>query len=793
MRALDRKLLRDLRLLAGQVLTIAMVVASGVGGLLTTLSAVDALALARDRFYAQAHFADVFASVERAPVSLASSLRQVPGVADVQTTTAQVVRIGLPGSSDAVLGQLIGIDRRQPPRMNLVTLRGASPSQTSPWPGAVMDDGSWPVWVSEAFANARQLRPGARLTALINGRERQLQVRGVALSPEFIFAGLWGMPDQRGFGVFWIDQEALDAAYDMQGAFNRLALTLAPGADERAVIDELQRRLARYGGREVIARADQPSHAMLDNEIQEQKLLGTVLPGIFFAVAAFLLHVVISRLVATQREQIAALKALGYDNAAIAGHYLKLVSVIVLIGLLLGVALGDWLGAQLLGLYAEAFRFPEFPHRLAPPLVLGAAALTTLTALLGTLSAIAATVRLAPAEAMRPPAPGRYRRTLVERLGLSGLPTGVRMVLRHMERRPLRTGLSVAGVAAAVALVVLGHFFRDAIDFIVETQFRWVMRHDVVVWTLQPVPDRARLELLRLPGVRAAESTRLVPVTLIHGHRRQRSLLRGSAAWPELSRIVDVDQRQTRLSGDGLVLTDRLATKLDLRVGDTVEVEVLEGRPRRLRLVLQATVRDMMGLNAYLERRALNRALGEDDLSGGFMLSLVPGSEPALLEATRHMPRVAGAFSKASMLRNMDEISARNIRIMSTVLSTFAAVIAFGVIYNNTRIALAERSWELASLRVLGFTRGEVSALLLGELALSVALALPLGFALGLGLVSGLTTALQSDQFLFPVVVQPRTYAWAALCIGAAAVASGWAVRRRVDRLDLVAALKTRE
>jgi putative ABC transport system permease protein len=532
---------------------------------------------------------------------------------------------------------------------------------------------------------------------------------------------------------------------------------------------------------------------MVDNEIKEQQVIGSLLPAIFLAVAAFLLNVVISRLVATQREQIAALKALGYDNTAIAAHYLKLVGAIVLLGLVLGVLLGERMGQMLMGLYAQAFRFPSFDYWLSPRLVLVATGLTVATAVLGTLNAIAATVRLAPAEAMRPPAPGSYRRTLVERLGITRISTPLRMILRQMERRPLRTGLSIGGVAAAVAIVILGNFFRDAIDYIVETQFRWVMRNDVAVWTFQPVPDRARDELLKLPGVLAAESTRFVPVTLVHGHRRERSLIRGYAAQPELYRVVDVDQHEVRPRGSGVVLTDRLADKLGLRVGDVVQAEVLEGRARTLNLVVDATVREMMGLNAYMNRPALNRALGEDDLTGGFMLQLAPGSEPALLEATRQMPRVAGAFSKASMLRNMQEVSARNVRIMSTVLTTFAAIIAVGVIYNNARIALAERTWELASLRVLGFTRAEVSALLLGEMAISVALALPLGFALGWGLVHLIAALLKSDQFYFPVVLQPRTYAWAAICVAVAAIGSALVVRRRIDRLDMVAALKTRD
>ncbi len=801
MKALDRKLLRDLRLMWSQALTIALVVASGVGGFLTTLSAVDSLAVARDAFYASGRFADVFAAVKRAPDALAETLRASPGVADVQTTTEFYVRIQLGDdgtdrqrTQDPITGLLIGIDRQRPPRMNRLTLvRGLPDDPRSLSPGPARPDGALPAWVSESFAESRGLRPGSRLRALINGKQRDLEVAGVALSPEYVFAGLFGMPDLRGFGIFWVDAEALRAAYDMDGAFNRVAVKLAPGADERAVIAALERQLGRYGGREAHGRATQVSHAMVENEIKEQHVMGTVLPAIFLGVAAFLLNVVISRLVATQREQIAALKALGYPNRTIAAHYLKMVLAIVALGFVLGLALGHWLGTMFLALYAEFFRLPSFEHRLAPELVLIALGLTLATAVAGTLTAIAATVRLAPAEAMRPPAPGRYRRTLLERLGVTHIPTSLRMILREMERKPIRTSLAIGGVAASVAIVVMGNFFRDAIETIVDSQFTVAMRLDVSIWLAEPASDAVRHDVARLPGVLMTESSRTLPVRLVNGHRSERVQLRGVPDEPELYRIVDVNNRAQAPPGDGLVLTDRLAAKLGLRVGDVVRVEVLEGRARTLALPVEATLQEMMGLNAYQRRGALNRALGEGDLTTGFSLAVERGREAALLDATRALPKVAGAFSKATLLRNMEEISARNIRIMSTVLTLFAAVIAVGVVYNNARIALAERTWELASLRVLGFTRAEVSALLLGEMAISIAIALPLGMLLGWGLVHLIVGLLASDQFHFPVVILPRTYAWAAICVVAAGLASALVVRRRIDRLDMVAALKTRE
>ncbi len=567
----------------------------------------------------------------------------------------------------------------------------------------------------------------------------------------------------------------------MQGAFNRVSIKLAPGASQRDVIARLSRLLARYGAGEAYGREDQTSHAMLDAEIKEQQVLGTVLPSIFLGVAAFLLHVVVSRLVSTQREQIAALKALGYTNRSIGAHYLKLVLVIVFLGLMLGIWLGDWLGAAFTRLYADFFYFPTFEHRLAPWLLVVGAGLTVATAVLGTLSAIGATVRLAPAEAMRPPAPGHFRRTLLERLGVKGVKPALQMILRNMERRPLRSGLSMAGVAAAVAIVVMGNFIRDAIDHIVDTQFTLAMRSDVILWMSEPIGNEARHEVARMPGVIAVEATRDVQVRFVNGPVSERGLIQGYAENPELRRIVDIRGKKVPLPDGGLVMTDRLASKLGLRVGDTVRAEVLEGRRETLQLTLAATAQEMMGLNAYMERRALNRLMREGDVSSQYAVALQRGSEAAFLAASQ------------GLLRNMQEVSARNVRLMSLVLTVFASVIAVGVVYNNARIALSERTWELASLRVLGFTRAEVSVLLLGELAISIAIALPLGMLMGWGLVHLVAELLESDQFQFPVVIQPRTYAWAAICVVAAGVASALVVRRRIDRLDMVAALKTRE
>ena len=788
MQALKRKLGRELWQMRSQVLTIALVLASGVAGFVATFSAWDALAWARERHYAQARFADVFASARRAPVSLLPRIAALPGVAQVQDGLAHGVQIFIPGVQDPIRGRLTAIDPRTPQHLNLVTLRQGR------WPAAGRASGRLEVLVSAAFAKARQLQPGSQLQALMNGKLQDLVVSGIAISPEFIFAGLGGSPDVHGFGIFWLHREALAAAYDMRGAFNQLALRLAPGAREEAVIASLDTLLAPWGGSRAYGRADQLSHRLLDAEIREQQVMGTVLPSIFLLVAAFLLQTVMTRHIGLQREQIAALKALGYDNRRIGRHYLRMVLVIVGLGCAVGVVLGDALGQWFSTLYTQVFTFPVLAHRWRGDVLAVAIGLSVVVGLLATAQAIRASVLLPPAEAMRPPAPAHYRRTWLEGTRLNRwLSPGQRMVLRHMQRHPWRSLLTVAGLALSVAIVISGSFWRDSIDLMLDTQFRQVLRGDVVLALVEASPAQVAAQALRLPGVTAVEASRSVGIRLVNGHRHWRGQLQGRSASADLQRIVAADGRQHEVPADGLLLTDRLAQRLDLRVGDTVQVEWQEGARTVWQLPVAGVVQEMMGMNAYVARAHLNQLLREGDKVNQLILSVERGREMELLQALQQRPRVAGAFSKAVMLRNVEGITARNLLIFSAVLTAFASVIAVGVVYNQTRIALAERAWELASLRVLGFTQGEVSGLLLGEWLLEMMIALPLGWWAGYALSDAIVRLIQTDEFFFAVRIRPATYAFASVCVVVAALFSAWIVKRRIRHLDLVGVLKVRE
>jgi putative ABC transport system permease protein len=785
-RSLDRKLLRDLWSLKTQVVSVALVIACGIGGFIGSLSTHSSLLWSRQNYYDTARFAHVFATAKRAPGALAGKLREIPGVSEVETRVVRDAQLSLPGVTPPMIARLIGIDFERLPGVNRLTLKSGR------WPAPGM---SREVVVNQRFLEARSLRLGQAMNVLLNGKLERLTLVGTALSPEYIYATRGGgMPDDEWFAVLWTDAKALAAAFNMEGAFNSVLLRLQHGASPGAAVHALDQLLEPYGGFGAVGRTDQVSDKILSQEINQQKVFGTVLPAVFLLVAAFILNVVLHRQVNAQRGEIAALKALGYENADIAAHYLKFASAIVLLGAALGVWLGHWLGGAMTGLYTDFFHFPQFHYRLEPWLVLAAAGAALAAAFGGTLAAIRGVVRLRAAEALRPPAPAEFRPLLLERLGYARLLTPAqRMIMRNLERKPVRAAITVAGIAGSVAILIAGTFWVDAIEWFMDVQFNKVQRGDVMVGFAEAVPGTVTHALARLPGVTEAEATRAIPALLHAGHRSHRGALTGIADDARLQRILDGELRETRPVPGGVLLTARLAAQLEVAPGDTIFAELLEGKRVKTSLRVSGTVDEMAGLNAWMRLEDLNRLAREGPVVSMASLRVDRAWEPRLLERLKQIPQAAVVIVNRTLLDTFRETSAKNVLFFTAVLSAFAAVIAVGVVYNNARIQLAERAWELASLRVLGFTRAEVSVLLLGELALEIAAAIPLGFLAGFWLSALLLALMPLDVIAFPLVISPRTYLQAGAVVAAAGVVSALIVRNRIDNLDLVGVLKTRE
>ena len=788
MTALNLKLLRDLWLMRGQALAIAAVIAGGVATLVMALSTYDSLLGTRDLFYRDYRFGQVFTRLKRAPEALAGRLAEIPGVERLETRVVAVVKLEVAGFSDPVTGVLSSLPDTGTPLLNTLHLKRGR------WPASYSGD---EAIVSDTFADAHGLHPGDRIHAVINGKRKALVMVGVALSPEYVYQIAPGamFPDFKRYGVLWIGRHALGTAYDMDGAFNNVALTLAPGADEQAVIDRLDTLLARYGGIGAYGRRDQFSNRFLSEELKQLQTTATVFPSIFLGVAAFLLNVVVTRLIATQREQIAILKAFGYAYQAIGWHYLKLVMSITLIGVAGGVALGAWFGNGLANVYMDFYRFPYLDYVLEPRVIGIALAVTGLASVSGTLLAMWRAARLPPAEGMRPETPVVYRATVLERLGLQKLlnqPS--RMILRHIERRPLKSLLTVFGIACAGGLMMVGNYQRGAIDFMVDVQFRQAAREDLAVTFVEPTGGRVLHELAQLPGVRHVEGFRDVAANLRFGRHHYRSAVYGIEPEGRLHRSLDSGLRPVAVPPDGIVLTDHLAnTILRVKPGDRLTVEVLEGRRQVIEVPVLGITKQYLGVSAYMRRDSLNTLLREGDVVSGAYLAHEPEAAAGLYARLHGRPRVLGMVAHAAAIRSFYATLGEFVLFFNMVATLLAATIAFGVVYNSARIALSERSRELASLRVLGFTRGEIAYILLGELASLTLAAIPLGFLVGAGLCGILVVVFESDLYRLPLVLEPYNFALGATVVAVSALVSGLLVWYRLGRLDLVGVLKTRE
>ena len=789
MRALDRKLVRDLTRMRGQIFSIAAVVACGIAAVVAMGSTLQTIERTRDAYYERARFADVFASLTRAPEPLAARLRAIPGVSAVATRVTASALLEVPGVVMPATGYILSIEPgTASASVNRVHIRR----------GRMVARGREnEVLVGEHFADAHGLRPGDSLGAVINGRWQRLHVVGIAHSPEFVHdlaPGFAQFADSRQFGILWMHREVLGPLYGMEGSFNDVALVLGPGAREKEVIARVDALLEPYGGGHAYARADQPSNRVVAGEIDQLRAFGIVMPAIFLAVAAFLINIVLSRLVATQREEIATLKAFGYERATIALHFVGYGIAAVVAGTIMGIPLGAWIGSRYTALYKPFFRFPDFHHQTSLPLILLAVGVSVIAAVLGALGAVRSAASLAPAEGMRPPAPAMYRPLLLERLGLGeGLPSSIRMVLRSVEHRPLRALASVAGVALAAGVLVAGIFAFDVALYIGRLQFTVVEREDVAVSFTRPRPARAGLELASVEGVRAVEPFRSVPVRLRAGHRSRQIAIMGLEANASLRRLVDADAHAHPVPPTGLVITTTLARALRVARGDTVTVELFERGGAERRVVIVALLDELFGLTGYMELGELNRLLREGPVISGANLALEPGADAAALDALARLPGVASAASRRGMMESFERMISENITMTTTIVSILAAVLAIGVLYNGARIALSERGRELASLRVLGFTKREVAALLFGEQGAIDALGTPLGLAIGLGLAYLIAAAFASELYRFPVFVTPRTYLAAIGVVAAASLVAGIAMWRRLNALSMVEVLKAPE
>jgi putative ABC transport system permease protein len=786
MRALDRKLLRDVWRLRVQAMAIALVVASGFTLFVGTAATSRALRLSELQYYDHQRFAHVWSRLARAPDRVVDQLRAIPGVSNVEGRLVAQGVLDLPGVEEPATGLFISIPQTPGHAVNDVYLRR----------GRHIDADRDEVLVNEPFADRSGLKPGDSVSAVIAGQRVRLHIVGVALSPEFLMQIAPGglIPDDRRFGVFWVSSDRLSELLDLRGAVNDVALRLARGADEASVVAAVDRILDPYGGQGAYGRSTQPSHVMLEAHIIPVAALAVVVPSIFLAVAVFLVNMVLSRLVATDRVQIGMFKAFGYSNARLARHYLLLVALIVSAGIALGLPFGMWLGRGMSTWFATFFRFPVLVFRLEPSIIAAGAAVMLASSLAGTLATLRSVVRVPPVVAMTPVAP-IYQPTFVDRVGtwLQWLAPTARMIVRSVTRHPLRAALTTAGMSLAVAIVIFGGFTADAMARVVDVRFQREERQDLALALAQTRSLNQSADVATLPGVRVAEPYRAVAARLHMAEDVQDVTVIGLQPSSRLRHVVDMQYHTVPIPSDGLIMSAWLMRQTHVPLGQPVALEIREGRRRIVTTRVVALVDEPLGTYIYMDLQALGRLLGEPNTFSGANLLVDPAGRRDLFAALKGAPQVLGVEFRRDSIVNFRAMGDQSVAFIRKIEILFAVIIAFGVVYNIARIALAERAYELATLRVLGFRREEISAILFGEIALLAAPAVPLGCVVGFLFSTWLSSSLSSRLFRFPIVLEPTTYAFAVAVFVVAAVGSALVVRARLDQLDLVAVLKARE
>lgn len=787
MRALDIKLLRDGRRLWAQVLAIAVVIAGGVATVVLAVGSHRSLEETRIAYYERYGFADVFAIVKRAPKTLVSQIAKIRGVAAVDARIAKLALLDIPGFVEPATGQFVSLPDFGEPLLNRLYLRAGR----LPEPGRPEE-----VVVNDSFAEAHGFTPGARFFAILNGKKRELVIVGTALSPEFVYTVGPGdlMPDDRRYAIVWMSEKALASVYNLDGAFSSVSVKLQRNASEREVISQLDNLLDAYGGQAAYGRKDQTSHAWLDHELDMLNNMSRTLPPIFLLVSAFLVNLTLSRLVALEREQIGLMKALGYRNSTVVLHYLKFVAFIVLIGIIIGSLVGTWLGLRVTALFGDFFHFPFLVFAKAPDLYVIAGLLSAAAAFLGAIRALRDVVRLPPAVAMQPPSPPSFHQVLPTAISLDRIispPT--LMMLRNIFRHPVRAAFTALGMAFATAILVVSLFTRDTMEQLIDVTYFLADRQDATVGFIEKRFENVVEQMARLPGVLAAEPFREVPVRIRHGNVERRILISGRPADADLRRIIDVNLRPVVLPPAGLAISGWLGKILGVEAGDWVEVDLLEGTRRTVTLPVLALVEDYFGIKGMMGMEALTRLMREAPGVSSVNLSLDDNKREEFYAAVKAMPTVSGVALQRTSLANFRKAVALIITTMAGIYTGLATVIAFGIVYNNARISLSERARELASLRVLGFRQGEVLRILLLELAILTLVAQPPGWAMGYGLGWLMKNNLAGEIMRVRGVIEHSTYVAASAIVILAAVTTAFVIRRRINQLDLVTVLKTRD
>lgn len=783
-----RKMFRDIKENKGAYLACIVIIVMGLL-VFTAFSTLTAnLQSAQISFYKKQNFADGFAQIEALPRADVEKLMDIQGIKQIQGRIVRDVMVSKPYAEENVYLRLVSVDPQNPNPINGVMLTQ----------GRHLDEKGTNIWIDNKFFEANNLNLNDEIDIIARGKKWELSVAGVGKSPEFVYA-LRNMaeiyPSPETFGIAFVPEKTMQTMFATH-AFNDLVFTLMPGARYDDVKDQLENKLKPYGLKSLIPRDEQISHLLLDMELESLTSMSKAMPVMFLSIAAMILYITLKRLIEQQRGQIGILKAEGFTSREILTHYFSYALIIGIVGGLMGVLLGSILSYPLMSMFELFFNLPGLEGKFSPYYIVLGILLSLVFSTIAGYQGCKKILVLEPAQAMRPPAPLQGKRIFLEnitfiwkRLSVQGM-----MAVRNLSRNKGRSLFIFLGIMLCFAISGFTWSMNDLVQKMLYDQYEKVEVYDVKIGLTRPLNQKKAIrELKAFPGVKSIEPMAEVPATLKNKWLKKDVVILGLPEKSLLYNILDKKYNKIEPPKTGILLSERLATLLEARVGTKLKVEspMKDGKKDDY-LEVVGVIPQYIGINAYMEIGAIQSFLKQQDIATSLMLD---ADEEAIVSLKQK-------FSSSDVISSIDEQSQRLEKLkqmmasygsMIYIYALIGIIIGFAIIYSSSVITMSERSRELASMMVLGMTPAEVLSVVTFEQWCIGVPAMIMGIPVSRLMMAGLSKVISSDAFTMPHTLTTSSLFLAFIATGISIWIAQQAAAKKIRSLRLAEVLKARE
>ena len=793
---LAKKMFRDLIEHWPQFLAITLVILSGITALATSRGSVKSLKASRDSYYGRYGMADLWIYVEKAPDSAVRKFGKLDGISRLRGRIVFDVPVDIAEGEETITGRIVSMPNPrnisgESPRTGLLDIHIEKGSYFTSSKEAQ-------VIINAMFAEARALEVGSEFQVTLNDSKESLKVVGIARSPEYIYtiqSAQDFFPNPKNFGILWVPRDFAEQALDFQGASNNIIAALDEDADATGLMHKAEKIFSAYGYMWALERDDNISHRMVTDEITGNEASANIMPSIFLGVAAVVIMIMLSRLVKNQRTEVGTMMALGYSRFRLVLHYLSFSMVVGIAGTTGGLALGYYLAGLVAGLYRQFYSFPELIVKADPDVILIGFAFGMSFSLVGGLVAIRSLLQLTPAAALHQKPPTMGKRIILERIGFIWriVPFRWKMIARNLGRHKIRASFLVLGIVLSTMILLLGFMTFDALDYLIEHQFKRIQKEDVRINFSDEKTTQSCWELEHLSHVHDSEPILEVPVELRKGWRKKSLAITGLRRGSKMRKVIDLERGQVEVPENGIMIGKRVSEILSVKLGDVLEVKPLIGRKKGKRVFVTGIVEGYFGLTAFMEIGSLSRLLGEREVANGALLAIERGSVKNLEKTVKDYPAVASILSKSRQINAFEETIQSSMYISTITLLIFAGLISFSVIFTMTTVSISERQREFASLKVIGLSTSEVAGIVFNE-NLFIAL-IGIGLGIPAGMLAGklVFSFYNTDLYRFPAIIYPFSIFIAAVVAFVFVLVANWFSYKKIEKLDMVQVLKTRE